>query len=39
MSFMTFDISNYEFCQIKEPKFEISKVYTIRLQIYRDVNI
>ena len=26
------DISNYKFCEIKESKFEISKVHTTRLQ-------
>ena len=31
----TFDILNYLFCQIKQSKFEISKVYTIRLQKYK----
>ena len=30
------DNSNYELCYIKWSKFEISKVYTIRLQRYRD---
>ena len=30
-----FNISSYDFCQIKKSKFEISKVYTTRLQIYR----
>jgi len=33
---VTLDISNYEFWLIKQPKAEISKVCTIRLQIYRD---
>ena len=32
---LTLDISNYKLCEIKESKFEISKVYTIRLQRYR----
>ena len=35
----TLDISNYEFHQIKYSKFEISTVYTIQLQRYRDQNI
>ena len=29
-------ISNYEFCLIKQSKFEISKVYTIKWQRYTD---
>ena len=28
----TLGISNYEFCWLRKTKFEISKVYTIRLQ-------
>ena len=32
----TLDISNYEPCKIKYSKFEISNVYVIRLQGYRD---
>ena len=32
----TFDISNYKFCKIKQSKFEISSVYIIWLQSYRD---
>ena len=35
----TLDISNYEFCQIKQPKFEISRVYTIMLPRYKDWKI
>ena len=35
----TFDISNYEVCQIKQSKLKISKVYIIRLQRYQDKKI
>ena len=35
------DISNFEFCEIKQSKFEISKVYTIRdnkTRAFREIN-
>ena len=36
---VNFTFSNYEFSKMKKSKFEISKVYTIRIQRYRDLNI
>ncbi len=35
----TLDISNFELCEIKLSKFEISKVYALRLQRYTDYKI
>ena len=34
--FTLVDISNYEFCEIKKSKFEVSKVHISMLQRYRD---
>ena len=35
----TFDLSNYEFCQVTKSKFEISKVWNIGFWRYRDQKI
>ena len=38
-NFVDIDNFDYEFCSIKENKLEISEVYTIRLQRFRNQNI